>query len=487
MTDAEYQAWLGDQSAVPCVLVDAVALVGGSPGTGAGGVETNLYFSDKGYNTSPTDTPANRHYSPDLIKDVTFVESLSLDSTNASMTIGDLHLDNTDRSKDDYVDYVWSNREITLFYGDMSWPRADFVTIFTGVVETIECNTRNEIILKIRDKLQRLNGSLTSATTSLSFGEVFNVSPTLIDAALHEYQVHDGPIEDIIEVRDLGVPVSITKELAAGKFKLLAQPAGTITATVQGDKNTVYNTTIANMIKHIVKNYGVNEFTDDDIDLTNFSDYEEAFGHDKQVGFYSNKKENLLSVINGIADSLGSQVVCNRQGKLQIHQIVWPLFYETIDIYQKDIYENSLKISKLLDVYPVIKAGYKKNYTVQEYLNTGISTQLKELFRQEWLVTGFGNASHADFYKLNRDVDKKETYLIVSNDAAAECVRLVHLRGRQRKIYSFEGLPKLLTLELGQAITLYNDAYNLEYGEKGTLIKIESNWTKRTVKCDVFI
>lgn len=487
MTDEEIQAWLSSQVAVPCVLVEATANISD--------VETTIYMANKGYVTKPTDSPANTYYTPRITNKISFVESISLDSS-PNMSFGDLYIDNSDRSKDAYVDYVWSDRDITVYFGDLSWDRADFFEIFTGKTENIDSRDMNTLILKVRDKMQQLNSPITDDTLGgatdnkselkpLVFGEACNITPLLINPATHQYQVHNGTIEDIIEVRDYGYPVSSTDNLSNGTFTLSSQPSGTITTSVQGDKNATYNKTVAGIIKHIVKTYGVDPFTDADIDLTNFSDYDSA--HPQQVSYFSNSKENILSIISYLANSLGSQLINDRLGKLRILQIDLPPSDTPYEVNPNDIRQNSLELVELPDVKAAIKLGYCKNYTVQQDLQTGIIEKHKAFFAKEWIIALDSDSAVATKYKLDTEVDQIDTALITQADADTEATRLLTLWKTQRKVYRFKGIARLMTLQLGQAITLKSDLYGLDAGVTGMLIHMDTNWTNREVTCEVLV
>jgi hypothetical protein len=238
MTEAELIKWLKNESAIRCVLMEVGVLVDG--------VETTRYLSNKGYVTGPLDTPANTIYSPAISGGVSFTESLSLEG-EPSLSYGDIELTNVQGDRDSWLNDVWTNRSVQVYIGDATWARSDFYKVFDGVVAGINSRARNKINLKISDTMQRLNTPLSekklggTATNKdsllpLCFGECHNVTPLISDPANHEYQVHDGAIEDIIEVRDNGVPVNFTKYLATGKFRLSQSPVGTITCSVQGAK-----------------------------------------------------------------------------------------------------------------------------------------------------------------------------------------------------------------------------------------------------------
>lgn len=239
ISDAQFTAWLKDHTAIRCVLVEvSVKLAGGSIVT--------RYLSNKVYVTAPTDTPANTAYSARITGGINYTRSMSLDGS-ATLSFGDIELNNKDGALDSWVDDYWANRSFSIYLGDSSWPRADFRQIFSGVTTGIDMRKRDTLNITISDVMQRLNNPVTEAklggTSSraddvlpLCFGECHNITPVLTDGTINEYMVHNGPIENIIEVRDNGVPVSFTQFPATGKFRLAASPAGTITASVQGAK-----------------------------------------------------------------------------------------------------------------------------------------------------------------------------------------------------------------------------------------------------------
>jgi len=224
--------------AIPCILVEVIASIAG--------VETTLYLSTKGYVSGAADTPANTVYMPAISGGVQVTEEISLDGS-AAMSYGDIELYNVSGERDDWLDYVWSNRTVKVFKGNLEDARSMFTLLFDGVVDDIGSSSRDRINLKIRDKLQRLNcpvsdvklgGTTSNADTVLPvvFGEVCNITPLLTNPGTLEYQVHNGAIESIIEVRDNGVPLTpvtgFTANLSEGKITLLAAPAGVITCSV---------------------------------------------------------------------------------------------------------------------------------------------------------------------------------------------------------------------------------------------------------------
>ena len=79
-TEAEYKIWLADTTSIRCVLVEAIAYNGAS--------EETFYFSNRGYITSPSDSPANTTYTACINSSIRISEKLNFDRT-PSVSFGD--------------------------------------------------------------------------------------------------------------------------------------------------------------------------------------------------------------------------------------------------------------------------------------------------------------------------------------------------------------------------------------------------------------
>ncbi len=455
------------------------------------------YLSTVAYTTLPTDSPANRVYSPIVSGGVAFTETLPLDGS-ATLSVGDIELNNDDGLLDSWLDDVWVNKPIRIYIGDVSWVRADFRLIFTGIVDNINSRAANRLNISLRDKLQRLNTpvseTLLGGTTPnkdrlipLCFGEVHNVEPLLVDPATLKYKVHGSAIERLIEVRDNGVPVGINESLIDGTFTLVAQQAGTITCSVQGDKPTTYSNRIADTITRLVTGYGKvsDRLTTADIDTAQFAEFNAA--HPQPVGVYLNDRSNVIEVCQQLASSVGAQISMSREGLLRLLKITLPATGTPLVVTPSDYVAKSLEIKERVDVKAAIKVGYCKNYTTQTGLNTGLPASHKDLFMQEYLSVTAKNQSVADTYKLNTEPVQTDTLLLTESDATAEANRLLTLWQQPRTVYTFVGYSHLLTIPLGQALTLVSPRFGLSEGKTGIVVGIQSDWVSRRVTIEVLI
>ncbi len=516
------QTWLEDEKSIFAVFAeigvyDVVALA-----------ETTIYLSSTGYVTSD----GSLSFNPIITGKVGYTESISTDG-GVSLSYGDLEVLNTNGDYDDWLDstkYVWVNRPITIYVGDPFYNatdiadlRSNFITIFNGLIADIDSRNVNTINFKFRDKLEKLNCSLTEdklgtygtwayqqnnqdAIKPLVFGEVHNVEPLLIDPSMLEYMVNSGSTEDIIELRDNGVPIyttgvlltGATVTLSTGKFILTHPLVGQITASVQGVKNSInlstgalvtgtYSNNIANLIALITTEYGksTTRLTASDLDLTNLAAF--AASNNEYVGILISDKENVISVCQQLADSVGAQLYFNREGKLQLLKLGEPTPDASINIYTKDMIEGSFSIRSRTDVVAATKIAYCKNWTVQSGLVTGIPEQHKDMFNTEWFTKTAVDSTIQSQYKLLADPTEKQTLLLTASQAQAEANRLNNYFKVPRTVYGFTGTSNLLSLKLGQEVVLYHHRFNLSSGKTGQVISLSPSWLDKTVEVEVIV
>lgn len=490
MTDAQFLEWIVAPWAMRCVLVEV--------GVNVEGVETTRYLSNRDYVTGPADTPANQAYLAVLSGGVRIDERLSVDGS-ASLTAGDIEIHNTGEF-DGWLADVWTNRPVKVFVGDPRWGRADFRQVFEGTVRQLNSRARNTLNIVLSDKLQRLNTPVSAvklggATENadrlipLCFGECHNVSPLLVNPATLQYQVHAGPIEQIIEVRDNGVPVAFTPDLATGRFTLAAQPFGTVTASVQGDKTGgTYRNTVASLVQLLVTAYGkaADRFVSADLDAANLAEF--AAVHPQPVGLYVAERMNVLEACADLARSVGAQLVMSRAGKLRLLKIALPAGGGTPTAVGPD--RMALRSLSMADRPPVkagVKLGFARNWTVQTGLQTGIPAAHKSMFGDEWLTVSAADASVAALHRLDVEPEQEDTALLVSADAQAEANRRLALWKVPRAVYTYQGTPDLMLEMLGGAQVLTYPRFGLGSGVAGQIVGLSQDWVACRVGVEVLV
>lgn len=507
-TSTQLLAWLKSDTAKRCVLIKA--------GVSVAGVETTRFLSNKNYGT----------YLPVIAGGVTFSESLSLDGS-VSLSSGTIEFNNINGEIDTWLDDIWKNRPIQIYIGDEFWAESDFYLIFDGVIaEQPSADDRMKVTLTLSDKLQRLNTTLSDVKLGgtspnkdklipLLFGECFNISPLLIDLGTHRYQIHNGPIERIIEVRDNGIPVGFTADLTTGTFVLLQQPVGTITCDAQGDNPGTYVNDPVGLIRRLAKDFGpvATRFTDAELYLTADisatlpgpgtryldSQISGSVVLERQVlpgaivsasavvGEYITEKTNLLELCNKIASSIGARVAMTRTGQLYVVRIQLPQPSTGTVVTAAEMRERSLHV-QTVPVVASVKLGYCKNYTVQTNIAAGCPSDQIDLFSKDWPFTAtYSDTSTAGLYKLVLNPNTVETSLQAQSDADLETARRGALFGVQRYVASYEGVPSLLLESLGAPQTLQHRRFGLLSGKTGMVLQITTDWLQAKTTIGVLV
>jgi hypothetical protein len=429
---------------------------------------------------------------------VKFTETLSLDGT-PSLSYGDIELTNISGDKDSWLLDVWNNRSVKIYIGDVTWRRSDFYLVFDGIVAGIDSRNRKTINIKLSDKIQRLNTPVSEVslggTTSnkdklipLCFGECHNVTPLLSDPSQHEYQVHISAIEDIIEVRDNGVPVNFTKYLSTGKFRLSQAPVGTITCSVQGDKPAAgYSNKVASIIKRIVTSFGNADiaFALSDIDTANFDAFD--LSNPQPVGIYLGDRSNVVDVCNSLAKSVGARLAMSRLGTLYLVKLTLPQASAGLTVTSAMMVERSLQPSSVPEVKAGVQLGYCKNWTVQTNLQTGLPEAHIKLFAEEWLTSTVTDDAVATKYRLHTEPAMEETMLQVEADAVAEAQRRLNMWKVQRRVIKYQGFGDLMFEKLGNSQTVQHDRFGLSAGVTGQVISLSTDWLNIHTDVEVLI
>jgi hypothetical protein len=152
---ASFLAWLA-KPARRCLIAEV--------GVKSSDVEITRYLSTTGYVSEPADTPANQLYSARISGGLQFTRRLNLDGAGGSMSFGDIELDNEDGALDDWLNDVWAGRAISVYLGQIDWPRSSFELVFKGAVDDIAPKARNRLSLVLRDIFGPLNSALSTAT-----------------------------------------------------------------------------------------------------------------------------------------------------------------------------------------------------------------------------------------------------------------------------------------------------------------------------------
>lgn len=506
-----YNTWLATPSNTPRVLLGVINYK-------FNGNSQTLYLSTHNV------TVSGQVYSGIIKNNFTINQSITVDYT-ASISYSDIEIANGNGEYDQFLQdsYIWKNQSVSIYIGSLlntySSLSNDFELIFDGLILDIDSKDRNCINFKLVDKLQNLNTSLSELTLGnyyqgnivadniynnqyknnlkpICFGEVHNITPLFTDPTTLEYMVHHATVEQILEVRDNGVPVSFNtttqvSSIPPGSFRLITNPVGTITCSVQGSKagvalntgastNTYFNT-VSSTIASILKNYGkLVGYDSSTVNISSFSSQGSEL-----IGVYIPDRVNVLQLCQDIAKHTGRVLTVGRLGKIKLLDIAIPASSSNI-ITNSDMLLNSLSLSNQISVIAGHRIGYAKNWTIQANLETGIPQQHKELFSTEYLEYLAADSSAKNTYNITTEPEVEGTYLIDVQDATLVATKKLNLFKVPRKIYRMICTSKFLYLEVGDSIELQLSRFGL-MNKYGLVVTTVPDWIKGTIELEVLV
>jgi hypothetical protein len=259
---------------------------------------------------------------------------------------------------------------------------------------------------------------------------------------------------------------------------------------VQGIKKTVniasgttsatYTNTAANTIATILKHYGLT-VNYSEIDSASFS----SLGT-QAVGVYLSDRTNVLSICQEIAKSCGLVLTTTRSGTLKLVDLVIPSS-ASINITESDMLLNTMAITQRPDVIAGVKLGYAKNWTVQNNLLTAIPQQHKDMYAQEWLESSQVDTSVKSNYSVTVEPALETSYLVDKTEADAIALKKLNLFKVRRKIITMTCTAKLLSLQVGDAVTVTASRFNLNSGALGRVVSTKPNWLRGIIEVGVLI
>ena len=487
---AYFSEWLANPSQ-RCLLAEV--------GVKSGGVETTRYLSSIGYVSEPTDTPANTHYASRIAGGFSFSRSLDLTGSGGNISFGDIELDNTDGALDAWLNDIWAMRPIRLWIGAATWPKAQFVQVFSGTVEDIAPKDRYHLSLKLRDVLAPLNTQISTAVIGgsgdnkstllpIALGEVFNVEPLLLSTTGSQvYRVSLGAVEDVIEVRDNGYPVSVTKNVSAGTFALTNQRYGQITCDVQGAKvSGAYRNDVGGLVELVATTLGDGTKLDAAaIDATTLTAFRAA--HPQPVGLWIPDRANRLETMQQLAASIGATVTATPLGAVRIVQLAFGTASRSVGPAQ--MVEGTFAPAGRPKIQGAIQLAGCRNWTPQgkSALAASIATASLPILEDEWVYSTATDATVVADYRQTTSPEPVETLLVSETDLAAEAARRLALWKVPRTVFKFDGYADLLDLELGDTINLTHQRLGLSGGAVALIVGLETDYVAGRVSVEVLV
>ena len=316
----------------------------------------------------------------------------------------------------------------------------------------------------------------------ICLGEVYNISPVLVDEANHVYQVHDGQIEAVDAVYDNGQSVSFTTDLANGRFTVTGHTNnGIITADVSGAKPSgSYKSTVGEIIRFVASEYA--GFSDPaDIDTASFSALDTA--NSAAVGVYISERGTILETLDQLANSIGAFYGFDRAGKLNVGRVEAPTGTADLELDSTNIIE----IERLPTSLPVsdVVLKYKKNYTVLNDDALDNNAADRDFMLRESAQVEDNSAATAAIYP-NAPVLEVDSRLVDSTAASTEASRLLTLYGTQRDVYRVRVKTQPFTLKLNDIVQITFARYDLTAGKKFSVISLSEDAAINEVELELW-
>ncbi len=492
----------------------AFASISWAGGTGfvAGGSARNIYLSDSGFTSAPSDTIPSVFWDPRLKSTYNFESSLFRGEEpegRSDAGRGEILIINTDADLDDAVNLGWDGRAIEAWTGKKGMAFSTFTRRFNGTAESVTWN-ENEIVIRVRDRRHNTERSIAvnlyagtgglEGTSDVAnfpkpqvYGEKYNVRPILVDAANLVYQVHDRLMSDIFAVRDKGVALTQRGNVAttaisatvvsagtyvtafsSGLFKLGASPDGLITADVKGDAVGGYVSTTAAIARRIVTTRLTGQNLADPGDLDTASIDTLISTQSATVGVIASPGAKAADVLDALLIGIGAFWYFTRDGKFALGRLENPADLTST----RTITEGEISaVNRLTRVGAIPswrrRVAWKALGVTQspDALAGGVSDADVVFYGQPARFAEAVDNPTTTKHKLAQD-KITTSFFATEAGAQAEATRVLALHKVERDFYEVGIVDALFEFSLAQIITLTLSRFDLTTGKNFIVIGI---------------
>lgn len=493
---SDWDGFLGNPDAEKVLLIRVRCYV-----PGLADPYVTKYLSSKTFITSPTDSPASTIFENRIIGSPYFRRAIPEVFTGRSLSaFGDILIDNSDGELDEWLTYGWDGRWIEIRLGDADWAWDDYQIILVGRVQRLVVDSDRELRLEIRDNGQALDvpvqssqyttGDAADLPKPLCYGQVYNITPVLIDSAAQTYQIHDGPIDSIQGVYDNGIFLALTTgytaNLTAGTITLVNNPSGLITVDCKGaTPASTWLSTPGQIVNDILTRSNGIGLASGDIDSASLTTVDSGRGY--ALGLYIAERENAIDVLDKIATSIGAWYGFDRNGLFQMGLFDAPSGTSALEIQSSD---TAGDLNTRLHDIPLwrVRCTYQKNWTVQDAdgLAGAMNTSRRALVTQIGKNQGRNDGGIKTMHTAARDPDRYETLMWSGTDAGNEMQRMLDLFGVQRFMHSVRVFAKPFSVDLGDIVTLYDERFGMSGGVQCIIVGLTEYYSDNTVELELF-
>lgn len=463
--------------------------------------------------------------------------------SNAGYGTLQIEIDHSD--DDSFTDLNWEGRKVEFYFGLPDYTHDDFGKVMTTNIEQVRwdetkvtfelADPANVLEQEIQSNLfdgsstyagspnniNFMNPDLDQQPFPISFGFCKNVEPIHLDKKDSVYIVHDGSIEDIVDVWEGGIPFGPDLQspvgdiddspptvfkadgftaatnvwewapvpgqwithLAFGIFRLGSHPSESakITADVQGCTG---GGSCADQIDEIVKailtspSRGI--LTASDLDLDTF-DKAAIQQPDTMSLFIRSGGKTVSQILDDFLGPIGFKITFNREGQLQLRQMGFDAPKYTIEPNWIE------KIKTLPHIHAIWQRviGYDKSWTVQDDSDLlGGHTEYEDhsaFVNNEYRRASYSDANVKTARLRSRDLFSGTT-LTSQQSAENEAERQAIFVNSSRDIYEITCTNLLLRIQALNTVRVKYPRFGLENGRNFLVIGIVENIRDKETK-----
>ncbi len=475
----------------------------------AAGQLRTLYVANVPFITEPTDTPANQIFTPALANSLTFQRQAFQGDSLGGRSMpqwGALDIVNMGEL-DAWLGYDWAGRPVTVDLMADGQAYSERVRVFTGVAGDINY-TQDRLQVPLQDSQQLLDvqaqqevyppapdgaqfdRQLGGQVKPMTIGRAYNVTATLIDTAARRYQVHSGPINEVVDVYDNGQSVGFTASVADGTFALNQAAGGLITATVRGSDIAgapvpQYPNTIAQIARRLVTVFGPLE--EADLDLASFDALDAFVPY--RAGFFLNQPANILDVLDTLMESAGAFYGFNRTGLFTVGALVPPEIAgpggaDAGSVTENEILEQSLVRLGGTPARWRMRLDYERNYTVQVEL-PNLTPERSQFLEKQYRTAVAEDLVVKGQLANPNDPDPLPTLFNYADETTLAAERLLSIYKVRRDVFQLRLNTQGFGFDIGDVIQVQYPRFGMEAGRWVQVIGIledgETNQTQLAV------
>lgn len=339
------------------------------------------------------------------------------------------------------------------------------------------------------------NGSpdVTGVLKPLCFGFVRHITPVLIDEQLNIYQVHDGPISEIISVHSGGalhtrlgglVPgqtdllswepttaelnaAGYREHLASGTFRMAIAPIAPVTVTLWGDVGISLTTGRASEVCRTIISRRVPEAT---INQNTFDEFQtEQVG---AVGIYITDKINVREALNRVIAPLGGIIHVDALGVVSARRLH---AREPVAVLGRHNTLQGLSVSYRRPPRPgkIYRIGYAKNWTLlkqSDLLANASSVNVRAFLQREYIykeMTWYGGTNTRLPNYDSAESIEHPTLLDHSANASQLAAFLAFRDHSLQNLYECTAIGFAFQIQVGDTVLFQDDElgfYNVKTG-----------------------